>query len=177
MQDKAIPTVAIRKDQKYSPAYRLKVPQMMQRSSRTLYRASERKTIMMVKSVQSMPSTPVPKLRGRITGAILTRRRSDADQSKHERDHEKILLVIACLLSPCMTHFDESYGVVILSVGDEREAATTASRDRPYHLLLYFTASFLNPNPNHCIGMKCGKSVLDETLFPRLAILDEAEDY
>lgn len=129
MQDKAIPTVAIKKDQKYSPAYRLKVPQIMQRSSRTLYRASERKTMMMVKSVQSMPSTPVPKLRGRITGAILTRRRSDADQSKHERDHEKILLVVAWLLSPCMTHFDESYGVDILSVGDEREAATTATRD------------------------------------------------
>lgn len=84
---------------------------------------------MMVKSVQSMPSTPVPKLRGRSIGAILRRRRSDDDQSKHERDHEKILPVIAWLLSPCMTHFDESYRVVILNVEDEREAATTASRD------------------------------------------------
>lgn len=63
MQDKAMPSVAIKNDQKYSPAYRLKVPHIIQNNSRTLYSANDKKTMMMVKSVWLIPWLPAPKER------------------------------------------------------------------------------------------------------------------
>lgn len=72
MQDKAIPSVAIKKDQKYNPAYLLNVPQIIHSSSMTLYSANDMKTMKMVKSVWLIPSLPEPKEdRARITKVII----------------------------------------------------------------------------------------------------------
>lgn len=71
MQDKAMPSVAIKKDQKYNPAYLLNVPQIIQSSSMTLYSANDKKTMITVKSVWLNPSSPAPKERVRIRNVII----------------------------------------------------------------------------------------------------------